>query len=193
MDNALIFLFRTASDMYTLTFILRFIMQWISADARNPLSQFVLKVTNPLVIPARRVIPSIKGWDTATIIVIFTLELLASIVLLNVSCIGTPDVMTSVGLAILRSAYLVLNTYFFLTLAYVVLSWIGSGNYNPLAAMLASVVEPVLRVFRKFVPAIAGIDLSPLFAILAIQVLMRLLPFGYVLSNVVCTAPGQLL
>ncbi|MGI9307721.1 MAG: YggT family protein [Gammaproteobacteria bacterium] len=193
MNNAFIFLFRIATDLYVLTFILRLILQGVGADAHNPLSQFILRVTNPVVIRVRRYIPTIKGWDAATITIILFLELLASIVLLNVICIGMPGIGESIGLAILRSAYLLLNTYFFLILAYVIISWVGSGGYNPLVAVLVRVVEPVLRPFRKYIPAIGGIDLSPLFAAIAIQFGMQLLPFGYVLKGMVCLSPASLI
>ena len=68
MQSALIFLFKTLADLYLLTFLLRFIMQWVRASHYNPLSQFVFKVTNPLVVPARRVLPSVAGLDTPTLV-----------------------------------------------------------------------------------------------------------------------------
>ena len=73
MQSALIFIVRALTDFYLLTFLLRFLMQWVRASYYNPLAQFVFKVTSPLVIPARRVVPSIAGLDTATLVVLAVL------------------------------------------------------------------------------------------------------------------------
>src|SRR5688572_32653941 len=82
MQSALIFLFKTLADLYLLTFLLRFIMQWVRASHYNPLSQFVFKVTNPLVVPARRILPSVAGLDTPTLVVLIVLEIISTLLLL---------------------------------------------------------------------------------------------------------------
>ena len=78
MENALIFVFRALIELYIITFVLRLIMQWIRADTRNPLVQFILRVTNPLVVPLRRYVPTAWGFDTATFIVLFVIQALAT-------------------------------------------------------------------------------------------------------------------
>jgi YggT family protein len=96
-------------------------------------------------------------------------------------------------LTVLRLIYLVLRIYLFVILIYVLLSWISPGGYHPVAHLLHTIAEPVLRPFRNFIPLIGGIDLSPLFALIAIQALTMVLPIGPVISGLGCLAVGQLL
>lgn len=193
MQNALTFIIRTLVDLYIITFVLRLILQWVRADFSNPLTQFVLKVTNPLVIPLRRMVPPARGLDTATLIIVLLLELIVTLGLIKLTCAGNPDVIQLVSLTVLRLIYLILRIYLFVILIYVILSWISPGGYHPVAHLLHMIAEPVLRPFRNFIPLIGGIDLSPLFALIAIQALTMLLPIGPVISGLGCLAVGQLL
>jgi len=193
MQDALIFVIRTLVDLYIITFVLRLIMQWIRADARNPLSQFILRVTDPLVVPVRRVVPTAWGFDTPTFLVMFAIQALTTTALLNMTCLTSPDIGQILAVSLVQLLHLVLNIYFFLILAYVILSWVASGAYNPAVLLLTSIVEPVLRPFRRWIPPIGGLDLSPLFVFIAIGALMRLLPAGRVVAGLVCTSLGGLI
>ncbi|MFW2405605.1 MAG: YggT family protein [Gammaproteobacteria bacterium] len=193
MQDALIFIGRTLIDLYIITFILRMIMQWVRADFRNPLTQFILRVTNPLVVPLRRVIPAVGNLDTASLIVVLVLELLVTIVLVSMTCAGEPMILQIITLTILRTIYLVLRVYLFIILIYVILSWISPGNYNPAAALLTSIAEPILRPARRYIPPIGGLDLSALFALIGIQAVTMLLPIGRVASTMGCFSVGQFL
>lgn len=193
MQNALIFVFRTLVELYIITFVLRLILQSIRADARNPLVQFILRVTNPLVVPLRRYVPTAWGFDTATFIVLFVIQALATTALLNVACTVTPTVGQIILLSLLRLAHLGLNTYLFLILTYVILSWIGPGGYNPAVSLLGSIVQPALRPLRRWIPTIAGIDLSPLFAFLIITFVMQLLPSGRAITGLACVSVGGIM
>jgi YggT family protein len=193
MQNALTFIVKTLLDLYIITFVLRFILQWVRADFRNPITQFFVRVTNPLVIPVRRLIPSVGGLDTATIIIVLLLELTVTIVLINLTCIGEPFFIQIIGLTLLRIVYLTLRIYLFIILIYVVLSWISPGSFNPAASLLTSIAEPVLKPFRRLIPPIAGFDLSALFALIGIQALTMLLPIGRVITGMGCLSITQLL
>ena len=193
MQNALTFIIRTLVDLYIITFVLRLILQWVRADFGNPMTQFVLKVTNPLVMPLRRMVPSVRGLDTATLLVVLLLEMVVTLGLIKLTCVGNPDVIQLILLTILRLAYLILRIYLFVILIYVLLSWISPGGYHPVAQLLSAVAEPVLRPFRNLIPSIGGIDLSPLFALIAIQALTMVLPIGPVIAGMGCMAIGQLL
>jgi YggT family protein len=190
MQDALIFVFRALIELYIITFVLRLILQWIRADTRNPLVQFILRVTNPLVVPLRRYIPTAWGFDTATFIVLFVIQALTITALLNVACTVTPHVGQIISLSLLRLVHLVLNVYLFLILAYVILSWIGPGGYNPAVSLLGNIVQPALRPLRRWIPPIAGIDLSPLFALIFIGFIMRLLPSGRAITGLACASMG---
>ena len=152
MEDALIFVFRALIELYIITFVLRLILQWIRADTRNPLVQFILRVTNPLVVPLRRYVPTAWGFDTATFIVLFVIQALATTALLNVACTVTPHIGQIISLSLLRLVHLALNVYLFLILAYVILSWIGPGGYNPAVSLLGNIVQPALRPLRRWIP-----------------------------------------
>lgn len=193
MQDALTFIVKTLFELYIITFVLRFILQWVRADFRNPVTQFLVRVTNPLIIPARRLIPSISGLDTASVVIIFLLELALTIILINLTCIGEPHFFQIISLTLLRIIYLTLRIYLFVILIYVVLSWISPGAYNPAINLLDSVAKPALRPFRQLIPPIGGIDLSALFALIIIQALTMLLPVGRVIVGMGCLSIGQLL
>jgi YggT family protein len=168
MQSALIFLVKTLADLYLLTFLLRFILQWVRAGYYNPLSQFVLKVTSPLVIPARRVLPSVAGLDVPTLAVLIVLEGIATWLLAVLAGFSLP-IPTFLLYVVLRLVALTLWFYTMALLAYVILSWFGGGGGNPLATVLGEIVEPVLRPVRRLLPPIGGLDLSPMLLILLCQ------------------------
>jgi YggT family protein len=191
MEQALVFIIRTLVDLYIITFVLRIIMQWVRADFRNPLTQFILRITNPLVIPLRRFVPPIGGLDTATLIVVVVLELIVTIVVTNLTCSGEPNVLQLISMTVLRVVYLTLRVYLFVILIYVIMSWISPGTYNPAARLMESIAQPVLRPLRRLLPPIGGLDLSALFALIGIQALTMLLPIGRVAAAMGCQFAGQ--
>jgi YggT family protein len=175
MQGALIFLFKTLADLYLLTLLLRFIMQWVRAGYHNPLSQFVFKVTNPLVVPARRVLPSIAGLDAPTLVVLFLLEIGVTFLLLRLYGAST-TVPVLLLYSLLRLIALTLWFYTGALIVYVILSWFGNRGINPIAELLGDLVEPILRPARRLLPPIGGLDLSPLIVILLLQAAMIALP-----------------
>lgn len=179
MQSALIFLVKTLADLYLLTFLLRFIMQWVRASYYNPLAQFVLKVTSPLVVPARRVLPSVGGLDTPTLAVLIVLEIVVTFVLLRLAGISLP-IPVLLLYSLLRLIALALWFYTVALFIYVLLSWFGERGMNPMAALLGELVEPLLRPARRLIPPIGGLDLSALVVILLLQAAMIALPLpGY--------------
>lgn len=190
MQNALVFILRTLFDLYVLTFALRLLLQWAALDKRNPLVQFILRITNPLVIPLRRLLPSIGRIDTATIVALLGLQLVGTALLVRIGCVGEAALWQILALAILSVIKLALSVFTWAIILYVVLSWVSPGGYNPGAAVVAAVVEPVLAPFRRLIPPIGGLDLSPLFALIAIQALSMLVPVDRVLSGMLCAPLG---
>jgi YggT family protein len=179
MQSALIFLVKTLADLYLLTFLLRFIMQWVRASYYNPLAQFVLKVTSPLVVPARRVLPSLGGLDTPTLAVLILLEIVVTFVLLRLAGISLP-VPVLLLYSFLRLIALALWFYTVALFIYVLLSWFGDRGMNPMAALLGELIEPLLRPARRLLPPIGGLDLSALVVILLLQAALIALPLpGY--------------
>lgn len=190
MQNALVFILRTLFDLYVLTFALRLLLQWAAVDKRNPLVQFILRVTNPLVIPLRRLLPAIGRFDTASIVALLGLQLVGTALLVRIGCVGDPALWQILALAILSVVKLALSVFTWAIIIYVVLSWVSPGGYNPGAAVVAAVVEPVLAPFRRLVPLIGGLDLSPLFALISLQALSMLIPVDRVLAGMLCARLG---
>jgi len=168
MLDALIFLLRTFADLYLLTFLLRFIMQWARANHYNPLSQVVFKVTNPLVVPARRLLPSVAGLDIPTLAVLIVLEIVVTFVLLRLVGLSLP-IPRLLFYSLLRLISLVLWFYVGALIIYAVLSWFAQPSRNPMAMLLGQLVEPLLRPARRMLPPIGGFDLSVLLVIVLLQ------------------------
>ncbi len=168
MTSALIFLIRTLADLYLLMFLLRFILQWVRASYRNPLSQLVQKVTSPLVVPARRVLPSVAGLDLPTLVVLIVLEGIVTFLLITIArySVSIPSLLF---LVVLRLVSLTLWFYFGALLVYVLLTWFGDRGNGPMRSVLAEIVEPLLRPVRRILPPIAGFDLSPVLVMLVCQ------------------------
>ena len=173
--QALIFLVKSLADLYLLTFLMRFIMQWVRAGYNNPLAQFIFKITNPLVVPARRVLPSVAGLDVPTLIVLMVLEVVVTFVLLRL--VGLPlPVPVVLFYSLLRLIALVLWFYFGATIVCALLSWFGERGRNPIGYFLGELVEPLLRPARRLLPPMSGFDLSPLIVLLLLQAAMYALP-----------------
>ena len=171
---ALIYLISTITDLYVAAILLRLLLQWVGADFYNPLSQFLIKITNPVLVPARRVIPSIGKLDTASVVVMLLLEILQLII---ISALGQMEFSIPFLLlfAVKKLLLTLLMTYFVLIIARVIVSWIASQSRHPLIPLVYQLTEPVLGPFSKLLPPIGGIDLSPLFALIALRFLMLLL------------------
>lgn len=172
--NAFSFLVGTLIDLYITAVLLRLMLQWVRADFYNPVCQFLVKVTNPLIVPLRRVIPSIGRLDTASVVLMFALELLSVWIASRTSSAPLgPEQIVLFSLTKLAAA--ILMTWFFLIIASVILSWVGANMRHPVIPLVYQLTEPVLRPFRRIIPPIGGIDLSPLFALIAIRFLLLLI------------------
>ena len=174
LPPALIYLVSTITDLYVTAIMLRLLLQWVRADFYNPLSQFLVKVTNPVVIPARRIIPSIGKLDTASVVVMLLLELLQLTIIGLISQTEFPFQFLLL-FAMRKLLVTLLLTYFVLIIARVIVSWIANQTRHPIIPLIYQLTEPVLRPFSKLVPPLGGIDLSPLFALIALRFFLLLL------------------
>jgi YggT family protein len=181
MRDALIYLVDSLLTLYLYVLVLRFVMQLTRADFRNQIANFVVVVTNPVIMPLRRVLPPVGKVDSASVIAII---LVAAANIAITTLIAGGRVLDPFAFAWLLLFTLVRTFLMFFLgaiIVYAVLSFVVPAGYNPVMALLGTVVEPVLRPFRRIIPPIANIDLSPLWATLIIGVLLRLLPqlFGF--------------
>lgn len=172
--GALIYLISTLTDLYVAAILLRLLLQWVRADFYNPLSQFLVKVTNPVLVPARRIIPSIGKLDTASVVVMLLLEL-AQLVIINLLAQSAYGFQFLLLFALQKLLVTLLVTYFVLIIARVLVSWIAAQSRHPLIPLIYQLTEPVLRPISRMLPPIGGIDLSPLIALIALRFLLLLL------------------
>ena len=179
MQNSLLFLVKTLSDLYLLTFVLRLILHRVGTDFYNPVYLFVVQVTNPVVLRARRMVPATRGIDLPTLAVLIAFECLATWLLLalaNVSVSG----LEFVQYAFFRLVNLTLWLYSICLIGYIILSWITMAHYNSslqtLLGAIGEIVGPVLRPVRRFIPSIGGFDLSPAPVFILIEAIAIALP-----------------
>lgn len=173
--NALYFIADILLSLYLFVFILRVLLQWVRADFRNPIAQAVVRLTNWLVLPLRRVLPAVGKVDSASIVAVVLIAA-GAVGLLSLLAFGSfPDAIAWLRLTAVEIVRLTLQGYFYAILVYALLSFVAPGGYSPAIGILTSLCEPVLAPFRRLIPPIAGLDLSPLWAGIAIQALLILL------------------
>ena len=161
MREALLFLVRSLSDLYILAFVLRFVFQLVRMDYHNPLAQAVVQITNPLVVPARRLLPSSRRIDLPTLVVIVALECVSTALLFVIQSY-TPTAQQFVVTVLLRLAGLTIWFYIVSLLVYVASSWFVGGGYHPMLRALGEIVAPLLRPVRRVLPPVSGLDLAPM-------------------------------
>lgn len=174
LSNPLIFLVQVAFGFYALVAMLRFLLQMVRADFYNPLSQFIVKVTSPVLNPLRRVVPPIGNKDTASLVLAW---LVLAVELLLVFLIAGQGLqpLAALLLAIPELVELTINIFLYSTLIMVVISWINPGGYNPAIGVLHSLTEPLLGPARRLIPPIGGLDLSPMVVMIGLVLLKMLL------------------
>lgn len=163
--SAIVFVVNALASLYLLVLLLRFWMPWLRADFRNPLAQGILRFTNPLVIPVRRIVPSFGRLDTATVLVAFIVQYLTVLVLLLI--LGqSADIAPIAITSIVKLTVLSINLFVYAIFIRIILSWLSPGGYNPATAIIETLTEPVLRPFRRLIPSMGGFDISPVFAVI---------------------------
>ncbi|MCU7946821.1 MAG: YggT family protein [Candidatus Thiodiazotropha sp. (ex Cardiolucina cf. quadrata)] len=174
LTNPLVFLVQTLFGLYILAVLLRFLLQLGRADFYNPISQFLVKVTNPPLKILRRIIPGIGGIDLSSIILAWLLKAIEILLILVISG-GAVNLLGPIVWALPELVELMINIYLFAILIQVILSWVSPGSYNPASALLYSITGPVMRPAQKLLPPTGGIDLSPMLVMIGLVLLKMLL------------------
>jgi YggT family protein len=166
----LIYLIQTLLSLYLVAMLLRFLLQLVRADFYNPISQFIVKVTNPLVMPVRRLLPGYGGVDLASLSLALILQIIgiAAVFFLSFGALPGPIVLILGG--VLGIFALLVKIYFFALLAMIILSWVAQGSRHPAIHLLYQLTEPVMAPFRKLLPAMGGLDFSPILVFVLINV-----------------------
>ncbi|GMR19833.1 MAG: YggT family protein [Gammaproteobacteria bacterium] len=175
VNEAGIYLIQVLFSLYILAVLLRFMFQLVRADFYNPVSQVLVKITNPPLLPLRRIIPGLWGVDLASIVLLLFLQVLELFLVIGLK---HSFLMAPLALSVLALAELVsLATYVFIfcMLIRIVLSWLQAGAYNPVIGLIVSLTEPLMRPARRLIPPISGLDLSPIAVFIALELVLILL------------------
>jgi YggT family protein len=161
--------------LLTLAFVLRLLFQWVRADFRDPMADAIVRVTNWLILPLRRVLPPIRKIDTATVVAVLAVAAVRTSATLALSGVGVGDPLLFLRVTAVDLVGLVLRIYLFALLLYWLTSFVSPGGYAPGVRLLAQLCEPVLKPVRRMIPPIGQIDFSVLWVSIAIGALLVLL------------------
>jgi YggT family protein len=184
--QALQFLIETAFGLFSLSLLLRFVLQAVRAPSRNPLSAFLIALTDWAVRPTRRFIPGLWGLDLSTLVLAWATEwaMLLLVFLLRGNSMESAPLLVLVVFALLAAVQVLKLAVYVVMVATVIqalLSWVAPGS--PVAPLLDALTRPFLRVFRRRIPPVGNVDLSPLFVLVGCQ-LMLMLPVAWLESSV---------
>lgn len=180
--GAIGFVLGTILNLYAMVVALRVVMQAVRADYYNPLAQFVVKATDPLLLPLRRVLPSGGRIDVAAVLLCIGV-LFGKLVLFKLASLGfvpafgrslNPASLPALALvlaSLIDFVHLMFNIFIFAIFIQAILSWIPGAQGNPVQGLLYSITEPVLQPVRRYMPATGGLDLSALVAIIGLYAL----------------------
>lgn len=179
MGSSAALIFSTVTGIYLFSVLLRFLLQVAKADFYNPVSQAVIKITDPMIRVLRTVIPGYKGIDVSSLVLAFVIEAVAICTLIilygeNISNIGYTNIVTWAFAGVLL---IIIKIYYYAILASIIMSFVmmfsGSTNPHPLLLLVWQLTEPVMAPVRKMIPSMGGLDFSPIFIFVAIQIIQN--------------------
>lgn len=171
LNTAAVYVLQTLGSLYLLIVLLRFVLQLVRANFYNSLCQFVVKATQPLLKPLRRIIPSMFGLDMSSLVlaILVQLALMALTLLLTYGTTGNP--LQLLIWSLIGVTALFLKIFFWAMIISIILSWVAPGSHNPGAELVNQICEPALAPFRRILPNLGGLDLSPIFAFLVLKLI----------------------
>ncbi len=171
LNTAAVYILQTIGSLYLLIVLLRFILQLVRADFYNPLSQFIVRATHPLLKPLRKVIPSVAGLDLASLVLAIVVQLVLMALTLMLLGYGVDNPLQLLVWSIIGVTALFLKVFFFALIISVILSWVAQGSHNPTAMLINQICEPLLAPIRRILPSMGGLDLSPIVAFLILNLI----------------------
>ncbi|MDT8399883.1 MAG: YggT family protein [Pseudomonadales bacterium] len=171
LGQALILLINTVGGIFLLAVLLRFLLQATGADFYNPVSQAIVKLTSSSLRPLRRIIPGFRGLDFAALVLALLVNTLASALMVFAAGFALPDLGTLISWAFVGILAFILNIYFYGLLISIIASWIAPYSGNPILMLVQQLMEPLQSLFRRVIPPMGGLDFSPIFIFLGIQML----------------------
>lgn len=178
LSQILYYLIDTFGGLFYWAVLLRFLLQIARADFYNPISQALVRITNPALKPLRKVIPGLWGIDMAALVLAVAVKFVLLLVLYFLKAGVLLNPLGALLLAALHCAVTIVNIYFLVMIGAIITSWVAQGSYNPIVVLINQLAEPVMSPFRRLLPPMGGLDLSPMIAFAALYVLQILLGAG---------------
>ncbi|MCW9047516.1 MAG: YggT family protein [Gammaproteobacteria bacterium] len=161
--NPFVFLIDILFQLYATALLIRVLLQMVGADFYNPVSQFIVKITNPPVIPLRKIIPGFAGIDVATLLLAFLVLAIKAMIIYQ-----TIEPLSIGVIALGETLVLIISIFLYSIIIQAILSWVNPDPYNPAVSLLNTLTYPILKHFRKMIPPMSGIDISSFFAIITL-------------------------
>ena len=177
-ENPLIFLIDILFDIYIAILLLRFLLQQFGADYYNPIAQFIVKATQPVIGRARRLIPSYRSIDIASLIVIIGF-ITVKLLLITTLHGGSYPISVILLASVKDFISLVFDIFIFAIFMQAILSWVNPDPRNPVSSILHSLTAPILRPVKKLLPDMGGIDISPIFALIGLMFIKRVVLYFF--------------
>lgn len=174
INEIAIYLIQTAIGLYLLIMLMRFVLQLSLADFYNPISQFLVTATNPLLLPLRRIMPARGRFDPASLLLAVLIQLIGIVALLWLNGFppaSMPSITLMLAWSVIAVIGLLVKIYFFALLGMIILSWVAPGTANPAALLMHQITEPVMAPFRSMLPSMGGIDFSPILLFVLINII----------------------
>lgn len=179
MGNSIILIFSTLVGLYLLAVLLRFLLQIAKADFYNPVSQAVVRVTDPMIRVLRNFIPGYRGVDFSSIVLALLIEAVAICVLILLYGGNIPGIGYIITWSFVGILYFIINIYYFAIIASIIMSFVmmfsGNMNPHPILRVIWQLTEPIMAPVRKVIPPMGGLDFSPIFIFIAIQLIQSFL------------------
>ncbi len=170
-----IYILRTLGSLYVMLVLLRFLFQMVRADFYNPISQFVAKATNPLLMPLRKVIPGFFGVDLAALVLALALQWGIIQLILVIGGRGFINPMYTLSWSAISLLSTVLTIYFWCLIISIIVSWVAPFSQHPALLLIRQLIAPVMAPFQKLIPPLGGIDITPIFAFMVLHIFNRYL------------------
>lgn len=170
LNNAGVFLISTLFDLYLMVLVIRLLLAFARADFYNPVTQLIVKITQPIVNPVRRFLPNTGKVELATVFWIILLEAI-KFIFIGLLLFGMPNIVGVVLLTIADICKSILNTLFYAIIISAILSWIQQ-SHSPVGRLLTQLTAPIMRPAQRLIPPISGFDLSPIPVLILLQVIM---------------------
>ncbi len=167
-------LVNTLGGLYVLAVLLRFMLQVARADFYNPFTQAIVRVTDPAVRAFRRVIPGYRGLDFASLILALVAQCVCTFLLITTSGYAVPGAGLVITWSVVGLLSFILNIYFWAMMISIIASFIAPYSGHPALMLVRQLTEPVMEPFRRLLPSMGGLDLSPIFVFLGLQIIRML-------------------